>query len=189
MPINKKVLDKYRKFGAIFIETGTCSGQGVLSAIAAGFDKVYSIELSRYNYNVSLKNVGKTPKANLIFGDSAVELPKLLEKLHEPCVFWLDAHFSGGTTAGKGKPAPLLDELEAIARHDIKHHAILIDDIRIYGDLRYNALDLDMFKNIEQDNETIWPKLLNRLYLINKDYKLSMENGFAKDDILVATYE
>ena len=114
MPIDKHVLGKFRKYGDVFIETGTLSGQGVKNALAVGFKRVYSIELSEYNYKVSKQNVGNDPRATLIFGDSSVELPKLIQTIAEPCVIWLDAHFSGGTTAGEGKPAPLLLELEAV---------------------------------------------------------------------------
>jgi len=187
MPIARNVLKKYRKYGSIFIETGTLSGQGVKNAIAVGFRKAHSIELSEYNYKCSVKNVGNHSRANLIFGNSAVELPKLLKTISEPCVIWLDAHFSGGSTAGKGQPAPLLSELESIAKHPIKTHAILIDDVRIYSNSRYNRLSLEMFKGIKQEQKPDWANVLNRLYLINKNYKLSLEDGFAKDDILVAT--
>lgn len=187
MPISRHVLKKFRKYGRIFVETGTLSGQSVKNALDVGYATAYSIELSDYNYKVSAKNVGGRPGAKLIFGSSAVELPKLIKKINEPCVFWLDAHYSGGTTAGKGKPAPLLVELEAIARHPIKTHTILIDDVRIYHDSRYNRLSLEMFKDIEQGHNPDWANVLNRLYLINKNYKLSLEDGFAKDDILVAT--
>lgn len=187
MPISKNILRKYLKYGKVFIETGTLSGQVVKNALSVGFERAYSIELSEYNYDVSKKNVGDDPRANLIFGDSAIELPKILNGIDEPCVIWLDAHFSGGTTAGEGVPAPLLVELEAIAKHPIKTHAILIDDVRIYSDSRYTMLDLEMFKDIEQGNHPNWPNVLNRLYLINKNYKLSLDDGFVKDDILVAT--
>jgi hypothetical protein len=42
----------------------------------------------------------------------------------------LDAHYSGGITAGSERSQPVLDELAAILAHPVSGHVILIDDAR-----------------------------------------------------------
>jgi hypothetical protein len=64
-----------------------------------------------------------------IHGESGVELPRVLAHVQEPVLFWLDAHPSGGQTADAGFD-PILHELDAIYRHPVKRHVILIDDAR-----------------------------------------------------------
>lgn len=59
---------------------------------------------------------------------------------------WLDAHYSGGTTAKGKKSSPLKDELEIIKKHPIKNHIILIDDVNCMGKnvgiIKSEAIDL-----------------------------------------------
>ena len=46
-------------------------------------------------------------------------------------IFWLDAHYSGGDTAGTGKKAPVEDELTILMQCK-ETHCILIDDARFF---------------------------------------------------------
>jgi len=62
-----------------------------------------------------------------IEGESGSELPKVLQNIGEPALFWLDAHATGNNTADAGFD-PLFKELDAIYRHGVKSHVILIDD-------------------------------------------------------------
>ena len=89
-------------------------------------------------------------------GDSEVALPRILDELNEPCLFWLDAHYSGGFT-GKGRlETPIINELNAIFEHHIKTHVVLIDDARCFnGEHDYPTLKqlqgfvLDRWPNVE----------------------------------------
>jgi hypothetical protein len=68
----------------------------------------------------------------LHFGDSMQVLPEILKGLDTPATFWLDGHWSMDDTALGAKASPLMEELEAIGRHPIKTHTILIDDMRCW---------------------------------------------------------
>jgi hypothetical protein len=59
-----------------------------------------------------------------LHGDSAVELPKLLQSISEPCLFWLDGH---------SDKTPVMEELHAIYTHGAYKHVILIDDANNFG--------------------------------------------------------
>jgi hypothetical protein len=73
-------------------------------------------------------------------GDSAVVLEELLASgvlPTEPVLFYLDAHWSGGETAGEDVDGgcPVLRELEVIARYRKKDVSdmIIVDDMRLMG--------------------------------------------------------
>jgi hypothetical protein len=68
----------------------------------------------------------------MYLGDSKKILPELLKTIHEPITIFLDAHYSGGTTAFGDEEAPLLFELELLKNR--KHNdIIIIDDCRLLG--------------------------------------------------------
>jgi hypothetical protein len=71
-----------------------------------------------------------------------VRLPELLARVHEPALFWLDGHYSGGLTARGAKDTPLLEEIEAIAHHGVPGHVVLIDDARCLGQGDYPTLEV-----------------------------------------------
>jgi hypothetical protein len=62
-------------------------------------------------------------------GDSGVTLPRVLNEIAAPALFWLDAHHSGGDTANAGYD-PISKELTSIYLHSVKTHVILVDDAR-----------------------------------------------------------
>jgi hypothetical protein len=165
----------------IFIETGSSTGEGITAALNAGFDQIISIELSEQYYGICQRLFKDHPQVKLILGNSVTHLPKILEKIDERCVFWLDAHWCGGMTAGKGDAVPLINELKIIASHHIKEHTIIIDDMRMLRE----KLE-EEWKQI-QLNECDIQELL---YAINPNYKITYEHVGAakllKEDILVA---
>ena len=60
-------------------------------------------------------------------------MPKVLKDINKPCLFWLDAHYSGGSTAKGQTNTPVIDELECILNHkNGNEHVILIDDARLF---------------------------------------------------------
>lgn len=109
------------------IETGTYQGAMVESSKSV-FKKIYSVELSRDLFESASKRFASDEVVTLLQGDSADVLPKLLKSVDERCIFWLDAHYSGGNTAQGQVMTPIFDELERIFEHRIKDHIILIDD-------------------------------------------------------------
>ena len=159
----------------IFIETGSFHGGGIATALKAGFKKIYSIEVKQEYYDECTEKFTqeiKEGRVNLILGDSLVELGKLVPKLDRPATFWLDAHNHCG---GYGvKQCPLYEELDAIAAHPIKSHTLLIDDVRLFGDQETWG------KKITHED------VVERVKTVNKNYDITYEHGFQKDDVLVA---
>lgn len=114
---------KYKKDHRIFIETGTYKGDGCRIADQAGFEIMHTIDPIFYRDSPLPGNCKRW------VGKSVDILPKILEEIKEPALFWLDGHSQ--LLPGEEECYPLLDELKIIATHEIKTHTILIDDILI----------------------------------------------------------
>tara|TARA_B100002019_G_C21211096_1_gene569482 strand:- start:334 stop:864 length:531 start_codon:yes stop_codon:yes gene_type:complete len=162
---------------ANFVETGTYHGNGCINAIRSGFKNVYSIEILEENHKIGTNNVNKyindnniTVNTEFLVGDSIDMLPVVLDKIDGRCTFWLDGHDVGAGVKG----CPLYEELDAISRHKIKNHIILIDDLRIIRNHAWQTRDINI--------ETI----INKILKINPDYKFTFDQGIIKDDVLVA---
>jgi hypothetical protein len=113
------------------VETGTLHGD-MIAAVAGDFDRVYSIELSRELYWLARLRFLARRRVRLVRGDSSEKIQTLLDRIDEPCVFWLDGHYGGGIMA-KGKTvSPILEELSAIMAHRVRTHVVLIDDAGMF---------------------------------------------------------
>jgi tetratricopeptide (TPR) repeat protein len=115
-----------------FVETGTFQG-AMIRATRQSFDRIYSIELDENLYQRAKKEFSSFDHITIIHGDSSEVLPVLLAEIVEPCLFWLDAHFSGGITAKGTLLTPIKQELIHIFTHPIKDHVVLIDDARLFN--------------------------------------------------------
>lgn len=160
----------------VFIESGSYGGNGIRAALRAGFKKIISIELSDYYYEYCVnQNFGYRVK--LIKGDSILVLPKVLKNINKRCTFWLDGHYMSEERTPIGiMPVPLMEELKIIAKHHIKDHTILIDDMRLlrnheaeWKDLPYCVCDIEEF-----------------IHTINPNYKIHYDSGVVENDILIA---
>lgn len=114
----------------IFVETGTYYGDTV-DALKNIFKTCYSIEIGKKLADNARVRFSNNPNIHIFQGDSSKVLPRLLREINEPCLFWLDGHYSGGDTAGCGTTVPILQEIEAILNHR-DDHVILIDDARCF---------------------------------------------------------
>lgn len=115
------------------IETGTCYGDMVLAAISH-FDRIISIEVFEPLYLAAKHKFSRFYHTTIIHGDSGKLLPRILESVSDPCLFWLDGHYVPGTIeSAKGDlDTPIMQELECILDHRIQDHVILIDDARCF---------------------------------------------------------
>lgn len=155
-----------------FIETGSLYGNGIQKAFDAGYQKIYSIELAPHYFEHCCKRFANYPNVQVVCGDSSIVLSQLLKSIDAPATFWLDGHFSNDDTARGKSNTPLLMELEHIQKHPIKTHTILINDIRYFGTSTLDFITLeDVIKKIRE---------------INPNYKISFENGYCTNDVLVA---
>jgi hypothetical protein len=116
----------------VFVETGTYLGDMVFSARKT-FSRIYSIELGKDLYLNAKNRFRRYRNISILNGDSGRVLPEILKDVNEPCLFWLDAHYSHGITVKGDVRTPILTELDHIFTHHIKGHVILIDDARDFN--------------------------------------------------------
>ncbi len=136
-------IEKYRL--KIIVETGTYYG-GMVGGVMSSVDRVYSIELSETLFDQAVSRFKGVDNVVLICGDSGVELRRVMDKLDQPALFWLDGHYSGGVTAKGGKNTPIMAELGHVYRSSWPH-VVLIDDARCFGrELDYpTVVELERF--------------------------------------------
>jgi hypothetical protein len=115
------------------VESGTSLGQGVDAALNAGFDLVYTIELSERYYQNAVEKYRTESRVILLQGDSGDVLNVMAPEFREPVVFFLDAHHSAADSAQGRDLCPVLRELQAIGKSPIKTHTILVDDFHALG--------------------------------------------------------
>ena len=141
--IKQRTVKRYAKQFSLntLIETGTCGGE-MLLATRKIFKEIHSIELSEFLYKFAKKRLAKYKHISLYQGNSSEVLPKLLTNIKQPCLFWLDAHYSGGLTTRGDQETPIMKELVAIFNHPIDKHVVLIDDAYLFtGEKDYPKLE------------------------------------------------
>jgi len=116
---------------SVCIETGTYRGEST-ARFASKFENVHTIELSEEWYRFSKDKLSAYENVTCHYGDCVDVLRVLLPTIEEPAVFFLDAHYSGGSTAMGKDEVPLLRELELICGRRQKD-VIIIDDSRLIG--------------------------------------------------------
>ena len=131
--LKQKIVKMYAKKFLIntFIETGTLLGE-MIEATKKMFKKIYSIELNDELFKNAQKKFTKDKHISIIQGDSSEVLSIILSKIKQPCLFWLDAHYSAGITAKGGLETPIRQELNIILDNSKFNHVILIDDARMF---------------------------------------------------------
>jgi hypothetical protein len=132
--VKRRIVGSYaRSFGTdIFVETGTYLGDMVF-AVKDLFRSIFSIELSIDLWKRARSRFWASPHIEICQGDSCEVLPRILSRISEPCLFWLDGHYSAGATAKGFLETPIVQELETIFGHAVKDHVILIDDARCFN--------------------------------------------------------
>jgi hypothetical protein len=116
------------------VETGTYNG-GLIHATARRFSRIVSIELDEGLHGRAQEMFARLEHVTLLHGDSGVLLPRVVQTLTEPTLFWLDAHYSGpGTGTARGvQDTPIVKELDCILAHPVRGHVVLIDDAREFA--------------------------------------------------------
>ena len=126
----------------VFIETGTYKGKMVY-AVMPHIGRIYSIELDETHYQNARRRFAGYPNIHIIQGQSGEVLPQVLKTIDKPCLFWLDAHYSRGSTAKADIETPIMQEMECILNHPYAaKHLVLIDDARCFvGENDYPTLE------------------------------------------------
>lgn len=114
-----------------YIETGTYLGDGI-NCVLNNYENIHSIELAEKYYDYNKEQFKNNTNVKMYLGDSKKILPELLNNINEHVTLYLDAHFSGGTTAFGEEEVPLLFELE-ILKNRKYDDIIIINDCRLLG--------------------------------------------------------
>jgi hypothetical protein len=74
------------------------------------------------------------PNIQVLHGTSEALFPSVLEKIEGNVSFWLDGHYSSGSTFQGACDTPIREELQQIQRHlpRLGKVAVLIDDVRCF---------------------------------------------------------
>ena len=115
----------------VLIETGTYLGD-MVHAMKKSFAKILSFELDQKLAEQARERFGADANIEIVQGDSGKLLGNYLAHINEPCLFWLDGHYSGGITAKGSLETPIKNELNFIFSHPVANHVILIDDARCF---------------------------------------------------------
>jgi len=154
----------------VFVETGTFKGK--TSVWAAGiFRHVYTIENSKELFDSVSRTLRKYRNIHTLFGNSALQLRKVIAEIKQPSIFWLDAHWCGGSTYGNDDPCPLLDEIQIIKQSQYSH-ILMIDDARFFLKPPPHPQDSDL-----------WPGLKEILELLSRDVEYFT---FVSEDVIVS---
>lgn len=143
------IRDYAKKFKTnILIETGTYLGD-MVQAMRKSFARIISFELDEALAKQAQKRFAGEAHIEIVQGDSGRLLGDQLSDIAEPCLFWLDGHYSGGITAKGSLETPIKNELQHILSHPVAGHVILIDDARCFtGENDYPTLqELQNFVN------------------------------------------
>jgi hypothetical protein len=157
----------------IFFETGSYVGDGIQFAIDAGFEEIYSVELSQEYFDICKNRFNSNLNVKLILGDSCEKILENIIEIDKAITFWLDGHYSCGNTALGKYWTPLIQELDQIKQHKIKTHTILIDDMQFW------------IEDYKDKHGFIKDDIISKLYEINSEYNISFIDGAVKNDILV----
>lgn len=148
------VLEYAKKYNIkTFIETGSFIGS-TINGVKEYFEDIHSIELSPKLFSICLGYFQYMNNIHLYNGESEKILPMILQNIDNPCVFWLDSHYSAGVTARGTTSSSLHAEIPAILGHHIKNHIILVDDT-------YDLFDADGYLSPGTIKKMILEKLPN----------------------------
>lgn len=125
----RAVREYARRYGlSVLVETGTYYGE-MVAAMKRRFAEIYSVEYDPELARRAQDKFSRWPHIHVLEGDSQRVVPELLRSLDRPALFWLDAGYYGWAGL-QGDNQRLTTELEAILRHPVPGHVILMDDAR-----------------------------------------------------------
>lgn len=125
-----------------FVETGTYFGD-MVHAVKDIFAAIYSIELGVELHELARRRFSHVSHVRILQGDSGDVLEQVLREVTEPCLFWIDGHYSVGVTARGALETPIEMELAHIAGHPQRNrHVVLVDDARCFtGEGDYPSIE------------------------------------------------
>ena len=117
---------------SVAVESGTYVGDSA-ALLSEHFRSVTTIERSDGFARAAQERFRDRTDVAVLHGSSAELLEQALPARDVPALFWLDAHYSGGDTAGADYVCPALEEMAVISDQRSAHNTIvLIDDARSF---------------------------------------------------------
>lgn len=141
--VKQKILKEYAEKYKLhtLIETGTFMGE-MIDAMLPAFSRIISVEVDQALAIRAQKKFSAYPNVTIIQGDSGNVLSAIAADIKQSCLFWLDAHYSGGVTGKSNVETPIIQELNILLNHFASHHVILIDDAREFtGNNNYPTVE------------------------------------------------
>ena len=131
--LKQRVVKEYADRFSIrtLVETGTYEGD-MVAATRRKFNRIVSIELDETLWRNAKEKFARYEHISIIRGDSVEVLPGVVASVPRPCLFWLDAHYSGGITARGDVETPIMKELQVVLSRATEGDVILIDDARLF---------------------------------------------------------
>ena len=135
--VKMKTLKKYGGNDA-WVETGTYVGDGA-RAISNFAKIVHTIEPSSEFINIAQSRLADRNNVKVHHGSSEDLLPRILNSLiasgFKKVSFWLDGHYSGGSTFRGSSETPIIFELKAILGNlsSFSEVTIFVDDVRCFN--------------------------------------------------------
>ena len=128
--VKQRTVREYaERFGLkVLVEAGTYYGE-MVAAMRKRVAEIYSVE---YEHGLAVraqKKFARWPHIHIIEGDSQKEIPRIVQALRQPALFWLDAGYYGWAGL-QGAKERLTTELESILGDKRFKHVILMDDAR-----------------------------------------------------------
>lgn len=163
---------------SIFVETGTYLGDTIIQ-LASHFEKLYTIEISNVAYVKAREKSKVRGIRNIKFinNDSVSSLKKLVKRIKQPCIFFLDAHVTENNTGFTGRgneDVPLLTEL-TIIKNFMYQCVIIIDDYRLFGMPKSIHTAQADWSNITFDSiKSIIPEQRIEAIYIDPEYNLNI---------------
>jgi hypothetical protein len=145
MPVTQQILNNF-KSAPYYIETGTDNGVSLEKAINSGYKNIITIDILECAH--TRKKFESNTNVRFVQGSSSEVMWDLIKDINEQIVFYLDAHLFGDQVSHN---LPLLTEIDIIAKHPIKNHILILDDVRLFAtDMR---LDINVItKKLKQIN-------------------------------------
>ncbi|TAK57735.1 hypothetical protein EPO17_01260 [Patescibacteria group bacterium] len=116
-----------------FVETGTFTGKTTEIASRI-FKSVYTIELGKDLFQKVRKKFEGTKNITCLEGESSHVLAKLIPKITEDAIFFLDAHWAGELSVKGNLDSPLMEELTILSKRNVTNQdLIIIDDVGFFN--------------------------------------------------------
>lgn len=150
-----------------FVETGTFRADTAVWASGL-FAHVYTIERSPRLHADAEERFASHRNISFLLGDAREHLPTIRTIAERPALFWLDAHWSGGETAGECDECPLMEEIACINASG-QEHFVFIDDARLFTAPPPKPHRVDQWPSLQAIVAALTSAPASRYLLIRKD--------------------